>query len=147
MYVLLRGEHRKPLLGLLFLSLSHVYPTQWFCIRSQVEEFYTVRCQVADMKNLYESLDEVTVKDTLDGDNMYTCDKCGKKVRAEKRACFKNLPRIICFNTMRLVCGFASLVHFTFFSVSAQLWIKVISPDIRFYYYHSHSFPDIHSTC
>ena len=53
------------------------------------------------MKNLYESLDEVTVKDTLDGDNMYTCDKCGKKVRAEKRACFKTLPNIICFNTMR----------------------------------------------
>ena len=32
-----------------------------------------------------ESLDEVTIKDTLDGDNMYTCSQCGKKVRAEKR--------------------------------------------------------------
>lgn len=50
-----------------------------------LEEFYTVRCQVADMRNLYESLDEVTVKDTLEGDNMYTCSTCGKKVRAEKR--------------------------------------------------------------
>jgi len=50
-----------------------------------VEEFYTVRCQVADMRNLYESLDEVTVKDTLEGDNMYTCSQCSKKVRAEKR--------------------------------------------------------------
>jgi ubiquitin C-terminal hydrolase len=50
-----------------------------------LEEFYTVRCQVADMRNLYESLDEVTVKDTLEGDNMYTCSQCGKKVRAEKR--------------------------------------------------------------
>ena len=49
------------------------------------EEFYTVRCQVADMRNLYESLDEVTVKDTLDGDNMYTCSQCQRKVRAEKR--------------------------------------------------------------
>ncbi|XP_037090627.1 ubiquitin carboxyl-terminal hydrolase puf-like, partial [Pollicipes pollicipes] len=65
------------------------------------EEFYTVRCQVADMRNLYESLDEVTVKDTLDGDNMYTCSQCQKKVRAEKRACFKRLPHILCFNTMR----------------------------------------------
>lgn len=37
------------------------------------------------MRNLYESLDEVTVKDTLEGDNMYTCSQCGKKVRAEKR--------------------------------------------------------------
>ena len=76
-----------------------------------MEEFYTVRCQVADMKNLYESLDEVTVKDTLDGDNMYTCDKCGKKVRAEKRACFKNLPRIICFNTMR--CEVIAIIQTT----------------------------------
>jgi len=50
-----------------------------------LEEFYTVRCQVTDMRNLYESLDEVTVKDTLEGDNMYTCSQCGKKVRAEKR--------------------------------------------------------------
>ena len=32
-----------------------------------------------------ESLDEVTIKDTLEGDNMYTCSQCGKKVRAEKR--------------------------------------------------------------
>jgi ubiquitin C-terminal hydrolase len=32
-----------------------------------------------------ESLDEVTIKDTLEGDNMYTCSHCGKKVRAEKR--------------------------------------------------------------
>lgn len=53
------------------------------------------------MRNLYESLDEVTVKDTLEGDNMYTCSQCGKKVRAEKRACFKKLPHILCFNTMR----------------------------------------------
>lgn len=65
------------------------------------EEFYTVRCQVAHMRDLHESLAEVTVKDTLEGDNMYTCDQCGRKVRAEKRACFKKLPQILCFNTMR----------------------------------------------
>ena len=28
----------------------------------------------------------MTIKDTLDGDNMYTCSQCGKKVRAEKRS-------------------------------------------------------------
>jgi ubiquitin C-terminal hydrolase len=37
------------------------------------------------MRSIFESLDEVTVKDTLEGDNMYTCSTCGKKVRAEKR--------------------------------------------------------------
>ena len=38
-----------------------------------------------NFSDLKESLDEVTIKDTLDGDNMYTCSQCGKKVRAEKR--------------------------------------------------------------
>lgn len=43
-----------------------------------------------------ESLDEVTIKDTLEGDNMYTCSQCGKKVRAEKRSeRFKILKKIM----------------------------------------------------
>ena len=85
-----------------------------------LEEFYTVRCQVADMRNLYESLDEVTVKDTLEGDNMYTCSQCGKKARAEKRACFKKLPAILCFNTMRYTFNMGTMLkekvntHFSF---------------------------------
>lgn len=85
-----------------------------------LEEFYTVRCQVADMRNLHESLDEVTVKDTLEGDNMYTCSQCGRKVRAEKRACFKKLPQILCFNTMRYTFNMVTMLkekvntHFSF---------------------------------
>lgn len=72
------------------------------------------------MRNLYESLDEVTVKDTLEGDNMYTCSQCGKKVRAEKRACFKKLPHILCFNTMRYTFNMLTMLkekvntHFSF---------------------------------
>ena len=72
--------------------LSHFSDSRTLCplqdcahVSRTCEEFYTVRCQVADMRNLYESLDEVTVKDTLDGDNMYTCSQCQRKVRAEKR--------------------------------------------------------------
>ncbi len=49
-------------------------------ISQTTEEFYTLRCQVSDMRNLYESLDEITVKDTLEGDNMYNCSRCGRKV-------------------------------------------------------------------
>lgn len=45
-----------------------------------------------------ESLDEVTIKDTLEGDNMYTCSHCGKKVRAEKRYAFLNLIFVILVN-------------------------------------------------
>lgn len=55
------------------LDCSHVSCT--------LEEFYTIRCQVAGMKDIYDSLNEITVKDTLDGDNMYTCSKCSRKVR------------------------------------------------------------------
>ncbi|XP_050671951.1 ubiquitin carboxyl-terminal hydrolase puf [Leptidea sinapis] len=85
-----------------------------------LEEFYTVRCQVADMRNLHQSLDEVTVKDTLEGDNCYTCSHCSNKVRAEKRACFKKLPRILCFNTMRYTFNMLTMLkekvntHFSF---------------------------------
>ncbi|XP_041969100.1 ubiquitin carboxyl-terminal hydrolase puf [Aricia agestis] len=85
-----------------------------------LEEFYTVRCQVADMRNLHQSLDEVTVKDTLEGDNCYTCSHCASKVRAEKRACFKKLPRILCFNTMRYTFNMLTMLkekvntHFSF---------------------------------
>lgn len=51
---------------------------------------------------------------------MYTCSKCQKKVRAEKRACFKKLPKIICFNTMRYTFNMATMLkekintHFSF---------------------------------
>lgn len=89
-------------------------------VSSTLEEFYTVRCQVAGMKDLYESLNEITVKDTLEGDNMYTCSKCSRKVRAEKRACFRQLPNILCFNTMRYTFNMVTMLkekvntHFSF---------------------------------
>lgn len=89
-------------------------------ISQTTEEFYTLRCQVSDMRDLYESLNELTVKDTLEGDNMYNCSKCGKKVRAEKRACIKKLPKILCFNTMRYTFNMITMTkekvntHFSF---------------------------------
>ena len=94
------------------LDCSHVSRT--------LEEFFTVRCQVSEMRNLHQSLEEVTVKDTLEGDNMYTCSQCGKKVRAEKRACFKRLPKILAFNTMRYTFNMITMLkekvntHFSF---------------------------------
>lgn len=86
------------------------------------------------------------MKDMLEGDNMYTCSKCQKKVRAEKRsvqifatllllkpcnechhyaswigrACFKILPKILCFNTMRYTFNMVTMMkekvntHFSF---------------------------------
>ena len=84
------------------------------------EEFYTLRCTVSEMRNLHQSLEEVTVKDTLEGDNMYTCSQCNKKVRAEKRACFKKLPKVLAFNTMRYTFNMVTMLkekvntHFSF---------------------------------
>ena len=92
-----------------------------------------------------ESLDEVCVKDTLDGDNMYTCSKCTKKVRAEKRACFKKLPKILCFNTMRYTFNMVAMLKEkinTLFSFPQQLnmadymesnLLMVSDPYLRFY--------------
>ena len=94
------------------LDCNHVSKT--------AEEFYTVRCQVSEMRNLFQSLEEVTVKDTLEGDNMYTCSQCNKKVRAEKRACFQSLPKILAFNTMRYTFNMVTMLkekvntHFSF---------------------------------
>ena len=56
----------------------------------------------------------------LEGDNMYTCSQCNKKVRAEKRACFKKLPKILAFNTMRYTFNMITMLkekvntHFSF---------------------------------
>lgn len=85
-----------------------------------LEDFYTVRCQVSGMRDLYDALNEICVKDTLDGDNMYTCSTCLRKVRAEKRACFRQLPQILCFNTMRYTFNMITMLkekintHFSF---------------------------------
>ena len=51
---------------------------------------------------------------------MYTCSQCNKKVRAEKRACFKKLPKILAFNTMRYTFNMVTMLkekvntHFSF---------------------------------
>lgn len=85
-----------------------------------LEDFCTVRCQVSGMRTLYQSLEEITVKDTLEGENMFTCSQCNKKVRAEKRASFKSLPKVLAFNTMRYAFNLNTMVrekintHFSF---------------------------------
>ncbi|KAG1678108.1 Ubiquitin carboxyl-terminal hydrolase 34 [Nymphon striatum] len=111
-------------------------------ISRTIEEFYTVRCQVLDVRSLYESLNETTVKDTLEGDNMYTCSQCEVKVRAEKRACFKKLPKILCFNTMRY--------QFDMRTMSKEKVNTLFSFPMRLdmsNYMEKHLMPDTHSGC
>nr|CAI5854145.1 unnamed protein product [Callosobruchus analis] len=67
------------------------------------------------ISNNVVSLDCDHVSRTLE--EFYTC---GKKVRAEKRACFKKLPHILCFNTMRYTFNMLTMLkekvntHFSF---------------------------------
>ncbi|KAL8583540.1 hypothetical protein ACOMHN_054856 [Nucella lapillus] len=104
------------------------------------EEFSTIRCQVSDMKDLYASLDLVTVKDCLEGDNKYECGKCEGKVNvcAEKRACFRKLPEVLCINTMRYSFNFNTMMkeklnsHFSFpraIDMSSYMEHKLLGPD------------------
>ncbi|XP_065661314.1 ubiquitin carboxyl-terminal hydrolase 34 isoform X2 [Hydra vulgaris] len=116
------GPDLKELMRELFCGVitNNVISLDCLHVSKTEEEFYSVRCTVADMKNLYESLDEVTVKDVLEGDNKYTCSQCNDKVRAEKRACFKTLPKVLCFNTMRYTFNMVTMMkekvntHFSF---------------------------------
>lgn len=54
----------------------------------------------------------MTIKDTLEGDNMYTCSHCGKKVRAEKRSAHSPLKgHRICLGVrgVHIVCRWLDL--------------------------------------
>ncbi|XP_076442216.1 ubiquitin carboxyl-terminal hydrolase 34-like isoform X2 [Babylonia areolata] len=104
------------------------------------EEFSTIRCQVSDMKDLYASLDLVTVKDCLEGDNKYECGKCEGKVNvcAEKRACFRKMPEVLCLNTMRYLFNLNTMMkeklnsHFSFpgnLDMSYYMEHKLLGPD------------------
>ncbi|KAI6652676.1 Ubiquitin carboxyl-terminal hydrolase 34-like [Oopsacas minuta] len=75
------------------------------------EDFYSVRAKVADMPDLQASLQELTQTDVLDGDNKYTCSQCGVSVRAEKRACFAQLPSLLCINTMRYTFNISTSIN------------------------------------
>ncbi|OQV12153.1 Ubiquitin carboxyl-terminal hydrolase 34 [Hypsibius exemplaris] len=89
-------------------------------VSQTTEDFTTVRCQVNNMRTLYESLDDVCVKDVLEGNNMYKCGQCDREVRAEKQACFRSLPEVLVLNTMRYSFNMVSMqrekvnTHFSF---------------------------------
>ena len=62
---------------------------------------------------------------------MYTCSQCNKKVRAEKRACFQRLPKILAFNTMRYTFNMVTMLkekvntHFSFpFQLDMQPYME-----------------------
>lgn len=56
------------------------------------EPFLAVSLQVKNKKDIQQSLTSLIQGEMLDGDNSYHCEKCNKKVPAQKRMCFKKLP-------------------------------------------------------
>ena len=62
---------------------------------SSSESFTTINLQVKNHNNLKESLNSFFEGEILDGENKYFCEKCKKKVRAEKKISVKEL--IQCF--------------------------------------------------
>ena len=64
---------------------------------SSHESFTTINLQVKNHKNLKESLNSFFEGEIFDGENMYFCEKCKKKVRAEKKISIKDLPKCFVF--------------------------------------------------
>ena len=64
---------------------------------SSNESFTTINLQVKNHKNLKESLNSFFEGEIFDGENMYFCEKCQKKVRAEKKISIKDLPQCFVF--------------------------------------------------
>ena len=65
--------------------------------RTNANKFYSIQLPVKNKKNIYESLDTLTEKELMDGDNCIFCQKCNKKIPAMKSINFKSLPRILLF--------------------------------------------------
>ena len=62
---------------------------------SSTESFTTINLQVKNHKNLKESLNSFFEGEIFDGENMYFCEKCKKKVRAEKKYQLKIYQKVL----------------------------------------------------
>ena len=64
---------------------------------SSNESFTTINLQIKSHRNLKESLNSFFEGEILDGDNKYFCEKCKKKVRAEKKNHGERFTTMFCF--------------------------------------------------
>jgi ubiquitin C-terminal hydrolase len=65
---------------------------------SRETEFLTLSLDVKGKTSVKQSFEKLVEGELLDGENMYSCDSCNKKVKAFKRESLKHLP-----NTLLLV--------------------------------------------
>ena len=78
---------------------------------SSNESFTTINLQVKNHKNLKESLNSFFEGEIFDGENMYFCEKCKKKVRAEKKISIKDLPKYFVFVLNRFEFDYDKMVR------------------------------------
>ena len=65
--------------------LQQIKSTDCEHISQRLENFFAIQCEIKNKKNLVDSLNLYVESEILDGENMYFCEPCGKKVRAKKR--------------------------------------------------------------
>lgn len=71
-------------------------------VSEREEPFFAVQCTVKGKRTVQDSLQELIAGETLDGENMYHCERCNKKVPAIKRVCLKALPPTLILHLKRI---------------------------------------------
>lgn len=70
---------------------------------SRSDNFYELDIPVRGFKSLGESLGSLLSPEILDGDNQYSCDKCGGKRDATRRLTVRALPPLLSISLQRFV--------------------------------------------
>ena len=78
---------------------------------SSSESFTTINLQVKNHNNLKESLNSFFEGEILDGENKYFCEKCKRKVRAEKKISVKELPQCFVFVLNRFEYDYDKMIR------------------------------------
>ena len=75
------------------------------------ETFTTINLQVKNQKYLKDSLFNFFDGEILEGDNKYFCERCKKKVRAEKKMTIKELPKCLVFVLNRFEFDYDKMIR------------------------------------
>jgi len=87
----------------LFCGMTHETITCDIC-NNQVHNFdmfQILQLSIQNNNTLYECLDKFINKETLDKDNMYTCNFCGRKNKSSKNTTIWKLPPILIIQLKR----------------------------------------------
>ena len=79
--------------------------------RSSEAPYMDLQVDVADMHTVEQGLQKLTTAEILDGDNMWECEACNAKVRAEKGLILKaeSLPDILTLQLRRFSFDYSTM--------------------------------------